>query len=30
MLYVKSLDHNLPNMNGGFVIVPCRSTPVQR
>jgi hypothetical protein len=30
MLYIKSLDYNLPNMNGGVVALSCRSAPVQR
>ena len=30
MLYIKSLDYNLPNMNGEFVALSGRSAPVQR
>ena len=28
--YIKSLDYNLPNVNGGFVALSRRSAPIQR
>ena len=30
MRYIKALDYNLPNINGGFVALSCRSAPTQR